>query len=61
MTDQPILETKHLILRPFSLSDAERVRKLASAREIAENTATLPAPIRERNGRRMDKHSRRAI
>ena len=47
MTDQPSLKTERLILRPFSLEDAERVRKLAGAREIAENTATMPHPYEE--------------
>ena len=45
--DQPRLETERLIMRPFSLGDADRVRLLAGAREIAENTATMPHPYEE--------------
>jgi RimJ/RimL family protein N-acetyltransferase len=47
MEQQPNLQTKRLLLRPFSLKDAERVRQLAGAREIAENTATMPHPYEE--------------
>lgn len=43
MADQPILETERLILRPFQLSDADRVQKLAGRKEVAETT-NLPHP-----------------
>jgi RimJ/RimL family protein N-acetyltransferase len=47
VTHQPSLTTERLILRPFSLKDAQRVRQLAGEKEIAENTATMPHPYEE--------------
>lgn len=43
MVTQPILETERLILRPFKLSDAEQVQKLADRKEVAA-TVNLPHP-----------------
>jgi len=42
--DQPTIRTERLVLRPFQLSDAPRVRELAGAREVAENTLSIPHP-----------------
>jgi RimJ/RimL family protein N-acetyltransferase len=39
-----ILETERLILRPFELSDAPDVQRLAGHREVALNTLTIPHP-----------------
>ena len=44
MTQQPTLRTSRLILRPFQDSDAPAVQRLASAREVALNTLTVPHP-----------------
>ncbi len=44
MTDLPTLTTDRLILRPFSLEDAARVRMLAGAWEVAATTANIPHP-----------------
>ena len=41
---RPTLETERLLLRPFRLEDAPVVHRLASAREIAEMTLTIPHP-----------------
>lgn len=41
---QPTLETKRLRLRPFDLSDAETVQKLAGERAIADTTLNIPHP-----------------
>lgn len=44
---QPELRTARLRLRPFRLEDARVVRELAGAREVAENTLTVPHPYPE--------------
>ncbi|SKA93012.1 Protein N-acetyltransferase, RimJ/RimL family [Prosthecobacter debontii] len=43
----PTLETGRLILRPFDLSDAERVRTLAGDPKIAATTQNVPHPYQE--------------
>jgi len=42
--EQPILETARLLLRPFVLSDAPDVQRLAGAPEVADTTLNLPHP-----------------
>jgi len=42
--NRPTLRTQRLILRPFELSDAARVKELAGAREVALNTLLIPHP-----------------
>lgn len=44
MTDQPVLQTASLRLRPFRTSDAVFVQQLAGVREVAETTAHIPHP-----------------
>jgi ribosomal-protein-alanine N-acetyltransferase len=41
---RPILRTRRLVLRPFTLADAPRVQQLAAAREVALNTLSIPHP-----------------
>ena len=41
---QPILNTKRLILRPFTLADASELQRLANAPEIAATTLHIPHP-----------------
>lgn len=41
---QPILETARLVLRPFALTDAPDVQRLAGAPEVADTTLNLPHP-----------------
>lgn len=41
---QPLLQTRRLRLRGFERKDAERVRELAGAREIADTTISIPHP-----------------
>ncbi len=47
LTGHPVLKTRRLFLRPFSLSDSEDVRKLAGEREIADTTLNIPHPYEE--------------
>ena len=44
---QPVLRTKRLTLRPFTLADAPAVEQLAGEREIALNTMFVPHPYPE--------------
>lgn len=41
---QPVLETKRLNLRPFSLEDAGEVQRLAGDRDVAATTLLIPHP-----------------
>lgn len=41
---RPELRTERLLLRPFALSDAEKVAELANAKEIAQYTQNIPYP-----------------
>ena len=44
MIEQPTLSSERLVLRPFTLSDAEDVQRLAGAEEIADTTLNIPHP-----------------
>ncbi len=44
MSDQPILITERLILRPFVPDDAFDVERFAGMREIADTTLSIPHP-----------------
>ncbi len=47
MTNQPVLETERLLLRPFALSDAPRVQQLADDFAIADTTLNVPHPYED--------------
>ena len=42
--EQPELKTVRLLLRPFALSDAAEVQRLAGALEVADMTLNMPHP-----------------
>jgi [ribosomal protein S5]-alanine N-acetyltransferase len=44
MTQMPTLETKRLLLRPFAMTDAKEVQRLAGDWAIADTTLTIPHP-----------------
>jgi [ribosomal protein S5]-alanine N-acetyltransferase len=47
MHQQPTLETERLTLRPFALSDAATVQRLAGDHAIADTTAAIPHPYED--------------
>jgi RimJ/RimL family protein N-acetyltransferase len=51
MSQQPILETERLLLRPLTPDDAATVARLAGSREIAHTTISIPHPYSEDQAR----------
>ncbi|MEM9080373.1 MAG: GNAT family N-acetyltransferase [Verrucomicrobiota bacterium] len=47
ISERPTLETSRLILRPFSMSDAEEVRRLGGDIRVAEQLSLMPHPYPE--------------
>jgi RimJ/RimL family protein N-acetyltransferase len=47
MGEPPVLTTARLLLRPFELSDARQVQRLAGDRDIAGMTMTIPHPYED--------------
>lgn len=44
VTEQPVLATERLRLRPYRAADAARIQKLAGVPEVAEMTYSIPHP-----------------
>lgn len=44
MKQRPTLETQRLTLRPFELTDAKDVQRLAGERAVADTTLNIPHP-----------------
>ncbi len=47
MVDLPVLTCERLILRPFRVSDAKDVQKLAGTKEVAATTLNIPYPYED--------------
>lgn len=47
MSTLPVLETERLILRPFSLEDANAVQRLVGDKDVAEPTSGVPHPYED--------------
>ncbi len=47
MNHPPTIETERLVLRPFQISDAPRVKELAGAYEIYKTTLNIPHPYED--------------
>ena len=47
MLIQEVIETERLVLRPFRLTDAQRVKTLAGDRRIYETTLSVPYPYED--------------
>jgi len=47
MRQRPALKTERLVLRPFEMSDAAEVKRLAGERTIADTTVNIPHPYED--------------
>ncbi len=47
MKQRPTIETMRLVLRPFELSDAKDIQRLAGDRAIADTTLNIPHPYED--------------
>ena len=47
MTNQPTIESERLLLRPFQLTDAPEVQRLAGEKAIASTTLNMPHPYED--------------
>ena len=47
MNERPVIETKHLKLRPFTLDDAPELQRLIGERDIASTTLNIPYPYED--------------
>ena len=47
MSERPTIETKRLILRPYTLADAPELQRCIGERDIASTTLNIPHPYEE--------------